>query len=505
MKAKQKKAEISASHHQPMELAGVLAGIVVVDPVWDRKINGIALHSDHVKPGDLFIARCGQQHDAREFIQSAIEKGAVAVIADSNHEAHITHAEGDHVPVFYADDLGDKVSRIAARFYGHPSRQMHVVGVTGTNGKTSTTHFIARALNACQKRCAVIGTLGYGLLDKLNPPTHTTPDAVVVQRLLADCHGSDVEYCAMEVSSHALHQARVKSVEYKTSIFTNLTRDHLDYHGTMEAYGAAKLLLFGLFGLQNAIVNMDDPFGEQVLAVLPRHVNAYTYGTNKTDAMVNAFNIRLHRDGISAKLKTPWGEGEIESPLMGEFNLSNLLAVLTTLCVNGIVFKEALAAVNALKDVPGRMQAFTADNKPTVVVDYAHTPDALEKALGALRAHTDAKLWCVFGCGGDRDAGKRSEMAAIAEQFADKVIVTDDNPRSEDPQHITQQIFSGFKNPDAVHLEHDRKQAIQFAIEQAAADDVILLAGKGHEPYQIIGDKTLPFDDRVVTEEILAL
>lgn len=503
MKAKQKKSEITQSHHQPMELAGVLAGIVVVDPIWDRKINGIALHSDDVHPGDLFIACRGQQYDARQYIHTAIEKGAVAVIAEASHEASITGSTSNNIPIFYTDDLGDKVSRIAARFYGHPSRQMHVVGVTGTNGKTSTTHFIAHALNQCKKRCAVIGTLGYGLLDKLNPPTHTTPNAVVVQRLLADCYQSGVDFCAMEVSSHALAQARVKSVEYKTAIFTNLTRDHLDYHGTMEKYGAAKLLLFGLFGLQNAIVNIDDSFAERVLAVLPNHVRSYTYGTNQETAHVNAHHIQMRRDGISAQVKTPWGEGEINSVLMGQFNLSNLLAVLTTLCVNGIVFKEALKAVNELRDVPGRMQAFSHDDKPMVVVDYAHTPDALDKALTALRDHTDGKIWCVFGCGGDRDPGKRSEMGKIAETFADKVIVTDDNPRTEDANVITTQIFEGFTNPDAIILEHDRKKAIAHAITQAGNNDVVLIAGKGHEPYQIIGNQEIPFDDRAVAMQYL--
>lgn len=488
---------------QEMELASVLAGIVVVDPVWDRKITGVSIDSRHVQSGDLFIACQGLEVDGRDFIPEAIRRGAIAVIADTKNEEQLTQKTGDNIPVFYTQDLQQKIGKISARFYGHSSRRVHVIGITGTNGKTSTSHFIARALQQCQHPCAVIGTLGYGLIGDLQRPSHTTPDAIRLQRLLLNCYQSGVNHVAMEASSHALAQGRVKNIEFKTAVFTNLTRDHLDYHGDMESYGQAKMKLFQQFGLQNAIINADDALSAKILDILPNHVRAITYGLENPDAQLNAFNIVLDANGIHADVKTPWGQGRIDSRLLGRFNLSNLLAVMAAVCVNDVNFDDALAAINALHDVPGRMQAFSAEGQPLVVVDYAHTPDALEKVLQSLHEHCKGKLWCVFGCGGGRDSGKRPQMAKVAEALADHVIITDDNPRNEAPEAIVADILAGIQKTEAVMIEHDREQAIRQAIAAASEEDVVLIAGKGHEDYQIIGNQTLNFDDRVIVQSVL--
>lgn len=349
------------------------------------------------------------------------------------------------------------------------------------------------------KRCGVIGTLGSGFPDAITPGALTTPGAIELQHIIATLQQRGATYLAMEVSSHSLVQHRVAGIPFEIALFTNLTRDHLDYHGSMENYAQAKRLLFLTSTLKSAVINADDAFGRQLLTEFAPKLACYAYTTQSRSlnnvAMISADNIRLHTHGFSADIHTPWGEGELHSTLFGRFNLSNLLAVLTTLGILGIPFAQILEHLNTLPTVTGRMQRFGGGAQPTVVVDYAHTPDALEQALTALREHSQRHLWCVFGCGGNRDSGKRQLMARIAETHSDHVIVTDDNPRLEDPQKITDDILSGFLHLDAVYVEHDRKRAIAYAIQHASADDIILIAGKGHEPYQQIGATKIPFSD----------
>lgn len=487
-----------------MNLRQLLAGHIAVTDKQNAWIKNICLDSRKVQPGDLFLAFPGSTSDGRQFISAAIAQGAAAIVAESE-QFHL-HASlvDERIPCLLMPQLHTQVGMIAARFYGEPSRQLQMVGVTGTNGKTSTTHFIAQALNHIQaKQCAVIGTVGYGLPDALHENTHTTPDAVVLQKMLADFIQTGIKTVAMEVSSHALVQHRVAAIHYNIGVFTNLTRDHLDYHGDMAHYGAAKQKLFTDFPLRHAVINLSDPFAASLIRALPKEVSLITYSVDNSQANVWVSDIRVERGGMQAKLHTPWGEGDLRCGLLGRFHLHNLLAVIGTLGALNIPFPQILGAIAQLQGVAGRMQALTAPNQPLVVVDYAHTPDALMKALTTLRELTHGKLWCVFGCGGNRDAGKRPMMGSIAEQYADKIIITDDNPRHEDPHSIVTAIVEGIANKQKVVIQHDRRQAIEYAIQQATSEDTILIAGKGHEPYQQIGDEKMPFDDATVVSNVI--
>ena len=397
-----------------------------------------------------------------------------------------------------------QIEDIASTFYHEPSKKMTVIGVTGTNGKTSCTHFIAQALQKAGRTCGVIGTLGTGVWPNLTPGKYTTPDAIACHRGLAELLQQSAELVAMEVSSHGLDQARVAGVAFDTAIFTNLSRDHLDYHADMDDYAAAKSKLFSWAGLKRAIINIDDPVGERFAREFSGRYQIYTYSLmNKTLAgckPVLASRIHLNGRDMSAKISSPWGEGSLKANLLGKFNLSNLLAVLTTLCASGVSLDDALQYLHGVKNVTGRMQAFGGGKLPLVVVDYAHTPDALEQALNALREHTRGKLWCVFGCGGNRDHGKRPMMGQVAEHYSDQIVITSDNPRDEDPQSIINDIKAGLLCDWAAETELDRGSAIAHAIDCAQAGDVVLIAGKGHEDYQLVGDQRLGFSDREVAE-----
>jgi len=387
--------------------------------------------------------------------------------------------------------------------YSSTKPQMIYVGVTGTNGKTSCTQFIARAL----KKCAIIGTLGSGFPDHLIPGTLTTPGAIELQKTIADLT-PHATHLAMEVSSHGLVQNRVAGIPFKIAVFTNLTRDHLDYHGDMAHYGQAKRLLFLTPGLQYAVINADDAFGRELLTEFNSTLKCYAYTVENNTTYPNtvyADNLHFHSQGFSAHIYSPWGSGELHSKLFGRFNLSNLLAALTTLCLLDLPFEETLKELGKLPTVPGRMQRFGGGDKPTVIVDYSHTPDALEKALTAIREHTTGKLWCVFGCGGNRDTGKRPLMGNIAATHSDHVIITNDNPRLEDPHQIIEEILAGISKKNDVLVEQDRKLAISSAIKQARPGDIILVAGKGHETYQQIGETKVPFSDVDIVQELLNL
>lgn len=464
----------------------------------DPEITGIALDSREVKPGYLFFAYKGTQQDGREFIPDAIKNGAVAVLAEVDSKYTPVHLH-DEVPILPVDHLNQRVGEIAAKFYGEPAKNLKIVGITGTNGKTSCSHFIAEALKKMHISCGVIGTLGSGLYGDIKLGNLTTPDAIAIQRTLADFVEQGAEAVAMEVSSHSIDQGRINGIEFEVAVFTNLTQDHLDYHGTMEAYGAAKKKLFESPLTKFTVINADDNFGKHILTSLSNE-NMFSYSLSpplgeKTN-VVYVDDIQLTHAGIQAKVFTPWGNGEIKTSLMGEFNLSNILAALTSLCLLKVPFEAVLHALNYLSPVPGRMQVLGGRGvKPLVVVDYSHTPDSLEKALVALRQHCEGKLYCLFGCGGDRDRGKRPLMAKIAEQYADHVMVTDDNPRTEDPIQIVDDIMQGFSEPNKIIIQHDRSNAIRDIIQYAKVSDCVLIAGKGAETYQQVGTTKIPFSD----------
>jgi UDP-N-acetylmuramoyl-L-alanyl-D-glutamate--2,6-diaminopimelate ligase len=479
-------------NHEPVRLSALINRPLDKD----YTVTGLALDSRLVKPGDLFFAYQGTHLDGRQFINDAIAKGASAVLIEADSDGAL-QLQGE-IPLIPMQNLYQKVSQIAAHFFGNPAASLKMIGITGTNGKTSCSHFIAATLQQLGIPCGVIGTLGSGLYGQIIPGSLTTPDAITLQATLADFVKQGAKAVAMEVSSHSLDQGRVHGIPFEVGIFTNLTRDHLDYHGDMAAYGAAKKRLFDNSLLKYAVINADDPFGLNLIDFLATQNAAYAYcveGNETLPQLTQASDVRLSLAGIHAQVRTPWGEGHLHIPLIGQFNLSNCLAVLTTLCLLEIPFKDALNSLTYLKSVPGRMQTLGGGSKPLIVIDYAHTPDALEKVLIALKQHCQGRLLCLFGCGGDRDRGKRPMMAKIAELYADQVIVTDDNPRHEDPAQILADIMRGFNEPSRIIVQHDRSKAIQDIIQCAVAGDCVLIAGKGAEAYQQIGDTKLPFSD----------
>ena len=481
----------------------LLSGIADTTRVGDIVVSGLNLDSRRVRPGDAFLALRGTREHGIKFAASAIERGARVVLA----EAPATSDAALDVPVLWIDNLHGRVGDIAARFFGEPSAALGVIGVTGTNGKTSTVQLLAHALEHLGHRAATIGTLGAGLHGNLQEGERTTPDAIQVQGLLAEFRAEGATHVAMEVSSHALEQGRVGAVKFDVAAFTNLTRDHLDYHGSMEAYGAAKAKLFAWPTLRAAVINIDDAFGRELAAQLPAQVRALSYSAaDDRDADIAAMSVVTSSEGLNFILRSPWGERPVHSHLLGRFNVANLLTVVGCLGALGESFENIVAAVEAMAPVNGRMNRLGGfGNEPLVVVDYAHTPDALEQALTALRAHCAGQLICVFGCGGDRDAGKRPVMGGIAERLADGIVVTDDNPRSEDGDVIVAQIVAGLARPEQARIERDRAVAIRWAVTQAKPGDVVLVAGKGHETYQESAAGKRPFDDFAVARAALEI
>jgi UDP-N-acetylmuramoyl-L-alanyl-D-glutamate--2,6-diaminopimelate ligase len=477
-------------------LHALLAGVVEVPPLQDREVRGITGDSRRVAPGDLFLALRGLRVDGRDFIRDAIARGAAAVVYEDDGRPV---PPDPAVPVIPVAGLQARVGIIADRYYDAPSNGLVVVGVTGTNGKTTCTQLLAQTLD----RCAVIGTLGHGFPNALNTALHTTPDALTVHRLLDGFRAAGAQHAAMEVSSHALVQGRVTAVRFKAAVFTNLTRDHLDYHGNMEAYGEAKAGLFDAPGLEIAAINQDDAFGRELIRRLHGRRRVVSYGMQNA-AAVRALEAKPTPEGLRLRVATPAGEIEFSSPLFGRFNAYNLLAVLAVLLVLGMDLQTAVARLAQARPAAGRVERFGGrSGRPLVVVDYAHTPDALEKVLAALREHARGRIVCVFGCGGERDPGKRPEMGRIAERLADTVIVTDDNPRNEAPAKIIGDILAGMSRPPRVI--RDRRAAIAAAIADAGADDIVLVAGKGHEDYQQVGDTRLPYSDGQTVQELLGV
>ena len=472
-----------------------------------RALREMTLDSRTAAAGDLFVAIVGHTVDGRRYIPQAIAQGVAAVVAEAEGEAQDGEVRDMHgVPVIYLSQLSQRLSALAGRFYHEPSSAMRLVSVTGTNGKTTTTQLLAQWAQLLGEKSAVMGTVGNGLLGQVIAAENTTGSAVDVQRELDHLLAQGATFGAMEVSSHGLVQHRVAALQFAASVFTNLSRDHLDYHGTMENYGAAKWLLFSSHEYGQAIINADDEVGRQWLCHLPDAVAVSIENNIHADysgRWVTALEVEYHDGGALIHFSSSWGDGKIDSRLMGAFNVSNLLLALATLLALGYPLEELQNTAAQLQPVCGRMEVFRAVGKPTVVVDYAHTPDALEKALAAARLHCQGKLWCVFGCGGDRDTGKRPLMGAIAEQYADIAIVTDDNPRTEDPAVIVADILAGMVDPGQARVIQGRAEAVTSAIMQAKENDLVLLAGKGHEDYQIVGHRRLDYSDRTTAMALL--
>lgn len=493
-----------------VRLSSLLQGICVLPQELDCDISGITLDSRKAEAGALFLACKGTTTDGRRFIANAIESGAGAVLVEAD-DLWSEASESASVPVIPVKELPHKAALLAARFYGEPARTLRLVGVTGTNGKTTCSQLIASHLQALGYRCGVIGTLGFGMsgstLQSFGGGPGTTPDAVRFQEVLADLKEQRADTVVMEVSSHGLDQHRVDVDDFSVGVFTNLSRDHLDYHVTMDAYLAAKRRLFTGRRLQAAVLNLDDVGSAGTRSLLDAGVACLTFSLGNSAADVHARSVEYSAGGLRLQIVTPWGEVAVASPLLGSFNASNLLCTLAAVLAceqHSEVFDPARigAALSGLQPVPGRMQ-LVAVEPVTVVVDYAHTPDGLEKALHAVREHGIGKISCVVGCGGERDRGKRPQMAAIAERLADRVILTSDNPRGEAPHSIIHDMLAGIVRRDAVIVEADRARAINLAISGAAAADIVLLAGKGHEDYQEIAGRRLPFND--VEQALLAL
>lgn len=476
-------------------LKTLLKNVFGVDVQDDTMLLGVAYDSRAVLPGDCFCAFAGSKADGRHFIEDAIEKGANAVLLENDlsmSEPMWYYYEGKSIPVYKLSKLPEKLGELAAWFYGYPSLNMKVIGVTGTNGKTSYCHLLASALHYLGFKTAVLGTLGYGFLGNLKPSMNTTLNAIDNQKLLAEFRDKGTECVVMEVSSHALDQGRVGGIYFAMTAFTNLTQDHLDYHRTMENYALTKSKLFSVD--IPAIINQDDALGKKLLSTLDDTIAyslAYQYFPKK---FICASDYVCTREGVKVDFKSSFGSGSFSSPLIGEFNISNLLAVAASLLRLGVNIDDVIAVLPKLTAVPGRMERFGGGDLPTIYVDYAHTPDALEKALKALRPLSQGKLYCIFGCGGNRDKGKRAKMAAVAEAFSDLIMVTSDNSRLEDPELILEDIKQGFKEA-RYFIELDRTAAIRHILSVASSDDTILIAGKGRETVQDINHQKIPYSD----------
>ncbi len=480
-------------------------------------IGGLSADSRGLRAGDAFVAYPGASTDGRRYIADAIARGASAVLWEG--EGFSWNADW-RVPNLAVNGLRGLAGYLADDVYGRPSEKLWLAGVTGTNGKTSCSQWIAQALNGLGRKTAVVGTLGNGFAaEGLAPARNTTPDAIELQRQLAGFVQAGAQGAAMEVSSVGLDQGRVNGVRFDVALFTNLSRDHLDYHGDMERYAAAKAQLFDAPGLAGAVLNMDDVLGVRIahklagsqVACAGYSAHAGVASAAGLEFFLEAENIRLMQEGLVFGLLSSWGRAEVKSRLHGRFNVANLLGVLGVLLGAGVALEQAVAAVAALSSPPGRMQCLGGAGRPRTVVDYAHSPDALEEVLISLRPLADAgpgRLVCVFGCGGERDRGKRSLMGAVAVRNADQVVLTSDNPRGEDPMGIITDILEGVlaeaRTGQAPLVVADRREAIAAAIAAAAANDVVLIAGKGHEDYQESAGQRIPFSDAVVAAEALA-
>lgn len=489
-------------------LSQLLQGLANISNQQDVEVTGISFDSRIVKPRNLFIAY--NDTGFMNYVKSAIEAGASAVVIELEKTPDIPKYS---VPVIALPQLRVQAGLIAARYFGSPSHDMNVIGVTGTNGKTTVSYLIAQALDhERQGKSGLIGTLGYGPFDRLSKGPNTTPEPVALQDTLAGMREEGIDVIAMEVSSHGLDQYRVTGVEFDIAVFTNLSRDHLDYHQTMESYSQSKRRLFSDYLIKKAVINIDDAFGRELIEEFQHKIELVGYTLNADDddydfpvvvGNIISNNAAGNVVGMTLEINSPFGNGSLISPLIGEFNASNLLASVATLCLSGIAFEDAVSTLSICTSVPGRMESFCREGRPLVIVDYAHTPDALAQVLHVLKSQSSGKLLCVFGCGGQRDQGKRAEMGKVAEVLADRIFLTNDNPRYEAAESIITDIVSGIKDHTRLTQEPDRRTAITLAIHSASDNDVVLIAGKGHEDYQEIAGVRTHFSDRSVVEEVL--
>ena len=476
------------------EISDYLKPFLILNSV-DVEISGISYNSKTTQKGDIFVCMAGEHFDGHAYAQMAVEKGAAAVLAQ--HELDLT------VPVLIVENTSLAIGQLANIFYKFPSKELNLIGVTGTNGKTTVTHLIENIFEHAGKKCGLIGTLGQRISTEAGytDAKHTTPQAPELQNTLRKMLDNNLQNVVMEVSSHSLEQHRVEGCEFDGAVFTNLTQDHLDYHITMTNYAKAKAKLFSL--LKNpkknrfAIINLDDNYAMDMLSETPSDAEILAYSIHNEKADIIAQNINYSAEGASFDCKTPYGIKHVQLQMTGEFSVYNALAALCAGILSKIDINTCIEALEATPNVAGRFE--TVSKEPLVIIDYAHTPDGLENVLRAAKNLVkNGELICVFGCGGDRDTTKRPKMAQIADTLADKVIITSDNPRSEDPQQIITDILAGIKSLDGerIFVEIDRKEAIELAVKMAKPNDVVVLAGKGHEDYQILGDETIHFDDR---------
>jgi len=477
-------------------LLSLLVGLVKnPNVIKDVDITSVSMDSRQVEAGALFIATAKQQQQRQKHIEKAVSAGAKAILVDNTV---MGETASDAVQIIAVRQLETKVSEIAGRFFGHPSLGQTIIAVTGTNGKTSVSQFIAQCLEFSGQACGVIGTLGTGRMDALTDTGMTTPDPVKVQATLADFFQQSISTVVIEASSHALEQGRLNSVAIDVAVLTNLSRDHLDYHHDMASYAEAKKRLFRFASLKTAVINAQDDVGQELIKELAdnKAIQLVTYG-QETNTSIAANDAEMTAKGVRFNLVKAGDSAQIESSLLGAFNIDNLLATAGSLLAVGLSFEQVATALQQCRATKGRMEMYGSKQQTTVVIDFAHTPDALTQALQSLQQHKPAQgqLWCVFGCGGDRDTGKRPLMGAAVEQNADHIIITDDNPRSEDNIAIVEAILSGLDKQEQAHIEHDRQRAIEYAIHQAKQHDIILVAGKGHEQYQEIAGVKKPYSD----------
>lgn len=499
----------SVSRRTEITLDVLLQGYVTNAALPNVEITGLTSNSAEVNSGNLFIALAGLTRHAIDFTDDAVNAGAAAIIYDADDSycsQRIPLLEKQYalnfIPVV---DLQQKTGDIASRFYAYPSQKFKLIGVTGTDGKTSVTHLLIQAFTRLNKKAGSVGTLGYGLSNKLKMTQFTTPDAITLQAILFELSLAECEYVVMEVSSHALEQYRESGCQFDIAVLTNLGSDHLDYHGDQAHYKAAKYRLFEKQGLSGRVVNLDDEFGRS-LAEGYKDDNVISYSSDPgTDSLagVKLHSSTLQAEGIKVTVSTPEDLIKIQTGLIGDFNINNLLCCISVLLQLEFNPQQIEQCMQGLKPIPGRMEYFPSFNhKPAVVIDFAHTEQALSACLNSLKKYCEGRLICVFGCGGDRDRSKRPKMATTVEQLADQIVVTDDNPRNESPEQIMRDILSGFSNPELVRVIHDREIAIETALAEADEKDLVLVAGKGHEKFQIVGNQRLPFSDHFVIAQI---
>lgn len=487
----------------------------VLDSLVDVQVNGLAQDSRNVESNYMFVAFAGQTTHGLLHAKEAVKRGATVILWDDEFEEAdgILNELSSDVVCLQCPGLREKIGDIASQFYGHPTADMSVIGVTGTDGKTSISHFVAQCLDEAETRCGVLGTLGNGLVGQLGYTGLTTVSAVDVHRSFAELNTKGATRAVMEVSSHGLDQGRINGVKFDVAVFSNFSQDHLDYHETLEKYAEAKSKLFSMPGLRLVVINLDDAFGLELAEKCKKRLCVWGYSMQEdisellpyADFIVHARNIETSSDGFKLKVHTPKGNAVLNINLLGSFNISNVLATLCTLLVSNVQLDQAITRLATLKSIAGRMEVLAVKGKPVVIIDFAHTPKGLESACRAVKEHYPGKLWCVFGCGGDRDKGKRPAMARVAEKFADQVVLTSDNPRYEDPQIIIGEILEGFVKRVLVDIFADRKSAIAHAIALAQEGEVVLVAGKGHERSQIVGDVHIAFDDRQIASDCLRI